>query len=166
MKLKDKGSLVVYNVPQEVGQKLVAAGLAVEVVAASAPELAYAEILWQVRDGAKVEDFLYPPEIFAKCSRCGNPTWQSSQKGTAHQTMQYRHCGGRVEEVPEHIAQEYTKRWAAYISLSKKKKVVLPALTSREIDRARDALVMKDAGYKTREELILEARLSVPARKG
>jgi hypothetical protein len=130
MKLRDKGSLVVYNVPQEVGQKLVAAGLAVEVVAPVEP-VRNANVTWQVVDGAKVGDFLYPPEIKAFCSGCGNPQWQSSNKGTAHLTMKYRHCG-RLEEVPAHIAEEYLKRWTAYISRSRRKTVALPALTKND----------------------------------
>jgi hypothetical protein len=165
MKLKDKGSLVVYNVPQEVGQKLVAAGLAVEVVAPPEPVAYYSDVTWQVRDGSRVGNFLYPPEIYAYCSRCSAKVWHGSPKGTAHLTMQFRHCG-RPEEVPANITEEYAKRWIAYVSLSRKKNATLPPpLTSREIDRARDAAVMKAAGYKTREQLILEAQMSVP-RKG
>ena len=171
MKLKDKGSLVVYNVPQEVGQKLVAAGLADEVVAAPAPEPAYAEILWRVQDGAKVGDFLYPPEIFAMCSKCGNQIWKSSQQGTAHLTIQFRHRAGCpsvtvpgvVEQIPEHIVKEYQARWSKYQSLSKKKIVPPPLTTTNTADL--DRRLMKAAGHKTREELILEAQMSV-RRKG
>jgi hypothetical protein len=136
MKLKDKGSLVVYNVPQEVGQKLVASGLALEVVSAEKPP-ASVRMFWAVRDGAKVGDFLYPCGIFAKCSHCGVQSYQESTKGTAHETMKFRHAAGCAsvtvpgipEPVPAHIAEAYKTRWAKYISLSRNKKVVLPALT-------------------------------------
>jgi hypothetical protein len=173
MKLKHKGSLVVYNVPQEVGQKLVAAGLADEVVEKVIPPPAYG-ITWAVRDGARVEDFVYPPQIYAKCSVCAFPHWQESTKGTAHLTMQYRHkpgCAavavpGTVEQVPAHIAAEYEKRWAKYLSLSRNKKVVLPALTSTNTAE-QDRGLMAAAGLKSREELILEAKkLAARAKKG
>jgi len=171
MKLKDKGSLVVYNVPQEVGQKLVAAGLATEVVAPVEP-VRYANVTWQVVDGAKVGDFLYPPEIKAFCSGCGNPQWQSSNKGTAHLSMKYRHCG-RLEEVPTHIAEQYLKRWTAYISLSKKKitKVAPPPPLTSANDNQRDAAWMRTMNengpiYKTREQLIAEALTTAAAAKG
>ena len=163
MKIKYVNSGLEEHVSNEIGKFAVKAGIAIEVVAAEKPP-AYAEVTWAVRDGAQVGDYLYPPEIFARCSLCGTPMWQSSQKGTAHLTMQYRHCGNRwPEQVPEHIAQEYLKRWKAYQTLSRNRKA--PALTSTN-SAERDRQLMKAAGYKTREELILEAVKLAPAKKG
>jgi hypothetical protein len=173
MKIKYVNSGLEEHVSNEIGKFAVKAGIAIEVVAPQKPP-AYAEVTWAVRDGAKAGDFLYPPCIYAKCSRCATQTWQESNKGTAHLTIQYRHtagCAGAAipgvpEQVPAHIAEEYTKRWAVYIRLSRKKKVVLPALTSTntaELDRR----LMAAAGQKTREELILEAKkLAATAKKG
>lgn len=124
MKLRDKGSLVVYNVPSGVGRKLVASGIAVE-VAETAPVTRYAEMSWKVLDGPHEGDYQNPPEIKASCSGCGTPLWQSSRKGTAHQTLNFLHQAGcaRVgfkETVPQHIIDEYLRRWTAYKALSRR----------------------------------------------
>ena len=168
MLLRNKGSQETYHVPTGVGKAMIHAGFAEEVVPPVTKPVP--NTTWAVRDGARVEDFVYPPVIYAKCSHCGKSEWQSSQKGTAHLTMRYRHlagCAGVVipgvpEQVPDHIAQEYMKRWTAYQSLSRNRKA--PALTSMN-SAERDRRLMKAAGYKTREELILEAVKLAPAKK-
>jgi len=134
MKLRDKGSSVVYNVPQEVGQKLVASGLAVEVAEQVAAKK-FVAMTWRVQDGPREGDFQHPPQIYARCSEC-EPAWQSSRIGIAHQMIKYRHrfacpaapIPGIAEVVPQHIVEEYLKKWTAYISRSRRKTVVLPTL--------------------------------------
>lgn len=158
MLLRNKGSQETYHVPTGVGKAMIHAGFAEEVV--PPVKKAVPNSTWAVRDGARVEDFQYPPEIYVRCSNCGNPLWQSSNKGTAHLTVEYRHCGV-AEKCPAEITEEYLRRWAAYKRLSRK----APPITSTS-SAERDRHLMKAVGYKTREELILEAVKLAPVKKG
>ena len=152
MKLRDKGSAITYHVPQEVGAKLVAAGLADEVKEWQ-PKPKPSGFKWWTQPGAKVEEFEYPPYIcHSSCGLCsqGNGFVESWQ-GTAHETAVIRHCG-KVERVPADVAAEYLKLFAAWRA---KNRYTAPPV--EPISASSPLSDIRAAGLKTREELIAEA---------
>jgi hypothetical protein len=130
VKIKYLATGVEEHVSNEIGNFAVKAGIAEQVFPDWKP-LPVPQMYWAVRDGARVGDYLYAPSIQVKCPGCGQHTWHSSDKGTAHLTLEFRHLGGCnamgvPEQVPAHIAEEYVKRWTAYAALSKKGKPAAP----------------------------------------
>lgn len=127
MQIKYLNNGLVKHVKNEIGLEMVAAGLAAEIPLAPAAPRVAAVVTWKVLDGPREGDFQHGPEIYAGCSTCSKRTWQGSRKGTAHQSIQFRHAPGNcvavpgtVEPVPQHIVDEYLRRWTAYKSLSRR----------------------------------------------
>ena len=120
MQIKYLNNGLVKHVKNEIGAEMVAAGLAIE-VAGAIPQPLPGVVTWRVLDGPREGDFQHGPEIYAYCSKCGTKTWQGSKRGTAHQTITFRHCSNPVPEtVPADIVEEYERRWKAYKNLSRR----------------------------------------------
>lgn len=110
MQLRDKGNLQTYHVLREVGEKIVAAGLADEVKEVQ-PKKPQPNLTFYVQRGARPEGpggAEYPPLLRWSCRGCGigQGCYTESWKGTAHETTVVRHCG-LVEKCPPDVAKEY-----------------------------------------------------------
>src|SRR5438309_2118075 len=105
MQLRDLGSQKTYHVPTEVGQKLVAAGLA-EVVPSEARAEQPAHIFdWSTSLGARIDDYQDSPVIRRRCRACGQIDITSSFKGTADAAV--FHFG--KQECPAAVSAQYQK---------------------------------------------------------
>lgn len=152
MKLRDNGSTVVYDVPQAVGQKLVASGLATEVV--DSKPLEYQEPpTFAAREGHVLGDYQYPPRICFGCGTCKSGGYVSN----VTDKFRFRHCG-RVDEIPLDVREGYNTLVRAYKARSRGKEYREPTglVDSRVIDKQLAAV----RGVKSREELIAELRLA------
>jgi hypothetical protein len=117
MLLRDVGSHTQYHVPIEVGKKLVASGLAVEIVKDQGPFWPR-DMKWNVSQPEVNGDYLEYPIIRYRCS-CGAAGFISGP--TAHKTQKIGHCGIQESPCPSVVAQyeEFLKQRAA---MSKKKR--------------------------------------------
>lgn len=100
-----------------IGRALVAAKLAEEIpntIQRPAPTSK-----WYVREGARVEDYQYPPQLCISCG-CGMRQYTESEKGTAHKTAEARHCG-IVDTCPANVAAQYEQIYAAWKSRPRKR---------------------------------------------
>jgi hypothetical protein len=122
-----------------------------------APKRNPPDLKWTVRQGPHEGDYQYAPMIYFSCSGCGTRGRQESSKGTAHLTINVRHCG-LVEECPRHIANEYVKAFGAWKGRSLRKQV---ERVSKETPKSR----LSFFGLKSKEELIAEAVAVVQKQK-
>jgi hypothetical protein len=170
MKLQDKGSTVVYDVPKAVGQKLVASGLATEVVDTPKPSQSHQELPkfadinrgFSAREGHRLGDYQYPPRICFGCPTCR----QSGYVSNVTDKFVFRHCG-RADAIPNPVREDYDRLVRAYRARSRNTDPFFDGfreptglVDSGVLDRA----LGKFFGVKSRAELIAEMTLA--NRKG
>ncbi|MGB9430830.1 MAG: hypothetical protein WBQ89_01185 [Candidatus Acidiferrum sp.] len=149
MRLQDKGSTAVYNVPQAIGQKLVAAGLAVEVP--DTPKPIQAEpTAFDARPGQRLGDYEYPPRVFYSCPVCKSAGYVQN----VTDNFVFRHCAGRADKIPNTIREDYDRLLAKYRFRGRK------APTGLVDDRVLDRALATVRGVKSREELTADIRLA------
>jgi hypothetical protein len=172
MQLRDKGSDKTYHVPSPIGQKLVAAGLADEVISEVKAAQPVHKLKWVAKRGVRIEDYEPPPVVFWICEAwdasgkpfdCGEKGYTESHKGTAHQTV-IRHCGG-VETCPRDVAETYLRLFNEWKSKSKKADPkIISLLTNGFASASSPVAHIHAAGLKTtdelKDELKEEARLA------
>jgi hypothetical protein len=152
MKLRNKGSQEIYDVPRSVGEGLIAAGIAVEVQSQTATK-PVPRLTWFAQRGPLVGDYEYPPSLHFHCATCDTKGVTESQRGTAHTSTVVRHCGV-AETCPEHVADTYKRLFSNWKSKSRK-----PLRAERVSPAVTDRNVLAIYGLKTREELVLAEQM-------
>jgi hypothetical protein len=84
---------------------------------------------WAARPGVREGDYQGPPKLFYSCSACGNLHTTESQKGTAHISAEFRHCGV-VDRCPEDVAAKYQELFNEWKSRSRKSNTKKPAVSA------------------------------------
>lgn len=143
------------QVSREVAETLIAAGLATEVK--PAVDKPRPNLTFSTGRGPVQGDYEYPPAIHHYCSTCGLKGYTASQKGTAHESVEIRHCGIAERPGPQ-VAGEYLRLFEQWKSRSRK----LPA---PKISSA-DTRFLSAFGLKTKEELIVEAQADLIMPRG
>jgi hypothetical protein len=108
-----------FHVPSGIGKALILTGVVEEYVAPPKPMQA---VRWTVNGGGPVRAPGTGPTIHVSCPNCGKSQTQHSDRGTAHETAQFIHCGTIREKLPEDIADQYKDLWKLYAARSGKKK--------------------------------------------
>ena len=148
MRLQDKGSIAVYNVPQAVGQKLVAAGLAVEVPDTPKSIQAADPAVFEARRGQRLGDYEYPPRVFYSCPVCKSAGYVQNVTNN----FVFRHCAGRADKIPNTVREDYDRLMQKFTFRGQR--VPTGIRNSAEVDRELAAI----RGIKSREVLIAELR--------
>jgi hypothetical protein len=157
MKLRDLGSNKTYDTPSEIGRKLVAAGLAEEVISDARAARPAHEIQFGVHDGPLTDDYQAPPLVTWRCETCGELGYTTSYKGSAH-LMVIRHRG-TTAQASEEVAARYGKMFGAWAARSKKKPKDVVSASS-------PVTFIHAAGLKTKQELIAEQKSGLLTRLG
>jgi hypothetical protein len=55
------------------------------------------------------------PVIRHNCPNCGQSGYTESQRGTAHTSAKFSHCG-KTETCPAEVANTYLRLWATYVA--------------------------------------------------
>lgn len=173
MLLRNKDSEETYHVPSGVGKALISAGLAEEVIPVipTKPKL---PLVWSVRDGARVDDYQFPPVLFHSCPECGIRGMTESAAGTAHKTTKLYHCGLRAVMCPPDIAAQYERAYAAWYSRSgaairaakakaaaSKEENAGPGFDPKNSNHVSPVHHVRAFGLKSRDELIVAATTAV-----
>jgi hypothetical protein len=90
---------------------------------------------WAARQGMREGDYQSPPQIFHSCCTCGTKGWTESQKGTAHQSVEVRHCR-IVDRCPGEVAAKYLELFNDWKSRSRRPVVKVSANTDSRVNRA------------------------------
>ena len=121
MLLQPKGNTNVreqFHVPSGIGKALIATGVVEEVVLPAKP-VAASVVRWSAFVSAPPYD-MYPPVVSYKCSGCNQSGHQESQRGTAHQTAKFMHCG-KTEVCPADVAEKYLTLWNQYAARTRRR---------------------------------------------
>ncbi len=135
------------HVTQNVGQTLIAAGLAKEVkptVEKPKPNTKFTPVMPK-----PIGDYQPPPGIMYSTVCCGSRGVCESERGTAHLSLVVRHCGV-AEQVPDEVAAQYLELFNQWKSRARKPQ--LPKIS------ASDTRFIRQFGMKTKDELITEAQ--------
>ena len=114
-----------YHVAQGVGQALVAAGVAQEVIPftpAPTPNTTWAAI-----EGYRGQDYVEAPVIRYSCASCG--TRGEMAGPTVERTQKFNHCG-TAESVPEDVQRRFRVLRIGWDKTHKKQKPLVSACTS------------------------------------
>src|SRR5208283_252239 len=99
--VQNSPTLESFHVPPGVGRALIAAGVArqvMPVVTKPTPQTRWRPL--------RAEGGMYPPALHHSCSSCGMNGTTESQRGTAHISARFCHCGV-VDTCPEDVAELY-----------------------------------------------------------
>jgi hypothetical protein len=108
-----------FHVPPGVGKALVAAELAVEIKPLP-PSKPVPQTKWSP---LRTDGGAYPPILHTKCATCGNTSTTESQRGTAHLSARFAHCGV-VETCPDDMAELYLalyREWESNLAKNRRR---------------------------------------------
>jgi hypothetical protein len=152
MKLQDpKKEFPPFDVAPGLAQALLSQGYFE--IKASVPAKPYPELKWHVSPGPIEGDYQFPPRLFHSCGVCGVRGMTESSQGTAHKSTKVYHCGERGLMCPPLVAEQYENAFAAWKARSKKPPV-------EKISPVSPPHLLRAAGIKSRDQLILEAKLA------
>jgi len=84
---------------------------------------------WAARSGIREGDYQHPPVLFYNCSTCGNLHTTESQKGTAHTSAEFRHCG-TVDRCSDDVAAKYEELFKEWKSRSRSSNTKKPSVSA------------------------------------
>jgi hypothetical protein len=146
MKLRNKGSQEVYDVPSGVGKALIVGGLAEEVKAE--PVRPVPNSNWRVVDGGFTGDYQAGPAIAVSCSTCGLAVGMRGP--SCYKTQKFSHCG--IFELPsQDVVNDFLRRLEAYNKRGKRRPPTING-TSNDLYLRQQQSVAAGMGLPVRDE--------------